>query len=177
MIFDLCSRNNTNFGVPESLPFQKVAPANRKLRVYSNPESNWSCTYSDNLEALPTASSLQFTSNSVCIVTVHGGFFDGSEWLKLEEQFGSNICRWVNITLPGFDGQPSTGRGSYSGGIVDTCKLILELLDHLKIPRVIFLSHSFGGFIRNYFTLLYPNRIAAIGSFTTHAINWNIELR
>lgn len=111
------------------------------------------------------------------MITIHGAAYDGSEWFRLEEAFGDRTIRWVNFTLPGFDNLDERRGSNYTGGVASTCELINDLLEHLNIPRVIILGHSFGGFIRNYFSLLYPAKVLAMGSIATHTLNWNVALR
>lgn len=91
----------------------------------------------------------------ITIVTSHGGAFDTSEFYKFESAFGERTCRWINFSLPGFDGVDER-RGNYSGSVNDVSDLLEELLNHLNIKEFVFLGHSFGGFVRNYYSLKYP---------------------
>jgi hypothetical protein len=83
-------RNLKAFGI-ELTDKKKTAYApSKKQRVDLG--NGWYCNITDNKNKAKHT-----------ILTLHGAPGDHIEWAGLEKEMG-NACRWVNLTIPGFDG-------------------------------------------------------------------------
>ena len=133
-------------------------------------KNGWWCTYTDNQE-----SNHEFKYSSV-ILTVHGCPGSDLEWRTLEKAYGPNIGRFINFIVPGFDGE-SEVREDYTGSEVDICKMIINLMNHLKIDKIVFCGHSMGGFIMYKFYLLYPHRINGLIHTAAPIFNWFLGIK
>ncbi|KAL4510344.1 hypothetical protein ABPG72_008234 [Tetrahymena utriculariae] len=173
-VINLSNENIRNFKIVED-DSVKIPNANRTLRRYENPVNKWFCYYTDNLQELQI-SKQNLEMPELTILALHGGALDYKELTKLEYAFGEKTCRWINYAYPGYDGFDDN-RGSFKGTVREQCQLIAELLDYLEIGQIIFLGHSFGGYYRNYFTLMYPQRVIGIASIATHSFEHNVGFR
>jgi U1 small nuclear ribonucleoprotein C len=63
--------------------------------------------------------------------------------------------RWINFVVPGFDGLDER-RGNYSGSAEDLTKLIVAVLEELKISKIIYVAHSMGSIFGSYFITKHP---------------------
>jgi pimeloyl-ACP methyl ester carboxylesterase len=59
-------------------------------------------------------------------------------------------CRWVNITVPGFD-QEDERRGTYSGSAEQFAEMIVRIIKKLNLGKVIYCGHSLGSIYAAYF--------------------------
>jgi pimeloyl-ACP methyl ester carboxylesterase len=69
-----------------------------------------------------------------------------------------DTCRWVNVIIPGFDGQDER-RANYTGSIQDFSQLLIMLLHHLQVSRIIYVGHSLGSILAGYFINKYPQYV------------------
>ncbi len=90
------------------------------------------------------------------IILVHGWGGSIKSLDKLAELLKKQY-RVVQIDLPGF-GQSENPNSDW--GIDELSKIVLNLLDSLKIKKTIFFGHSFGGSLGIYLAANYPDRIS-----------------
>lgn len=70
-----------------------------------------------------------------------------NEWKQFQQNLGENCVRIIHFVIPGFDRQDERRGDEYKGDVGDICKLLKELLSHLKIKKVILIAPCFSQFI------------------------------
>lgn len=63
-------------------------------------------------------------------------------------------CRWVNLVVPGFDGEDER-RGNYTGSMKDFSELIVRLMGKLGVAKLVLCFHSMGSIYMCHFVTHY----------------------
>lgn len=97
---------------------------------------------------------LNFTTygSGQAIVLIHSGGVDSRVWLEVVPLLAKSNC------VVTFDGR-GTGRSPAPQEPMNLVEDLLELLNHLKLERVVLAGHSMGGEVATHFALSYPDRV------------------
>jgi pimeloyl-ACP methyl ester carboxylesterase len=80
-------------------------------------------------------------------------------------------CRWVNLTIPGFDGEDER-RGDYDGSVEHFSRLIIKLLGVLKVKKVLLCAHSLGSIFSTYFITHHLPYVEGYVNITGNIDQW-----
>lgn len=98
------------------------------------------------------------------IVLVHGFPFDRRMWRMQVGPLTQAGLRVVTVDLPGF------GQNESPSGDVDVhARVVLELLDHLRIPKATVAGFSMGGYVALAMAALAPHRLSGLILLDTRA--------
>lgn len=98
--------------------------------------------------------------NGKTVLLLHGKNFTGAYWGDVMKKL---VSKGYNVVAPdqiGF-GQSSTPE-AYQYSFQQLAKNTKELLDSLRIKKVIVLGHSMGGMLATRFALMYPENVSQL---------------
>jgi pimeloyl-ACP methyl ester carboxylesterase len=91
------------------------------------------------------------------MVLIHGFASSTLVWSKVFLKFASAGYRVIALDMLGYGYSAKPRNGEYT--IPGQAKLLTRLLDHLGIPRAIFIGSSYGGAVAATCALDYPERV------------------
>ena len=124
----------------------------------------WYCHITDNM----------LTPARFTVLTLHGCPGDHKEWAGLEYEMRQK-CRWINLTIPGYDGEDER-RGTYDGSLRHMSELIIRLMKSRGVPKIVFCGHSMGSMVMIHFATHHPEYLDGTINITGLADTWYIGL-
>lgn len=100
------------------------------------------------------------------VVFLHGFCEDSRIWEDFTLDLIEEKFRVVVIDLPGF-GQSEVIEDITMAGM---SKVVLAVLDALKLNQVVLIGHSMGGYVSLAFAEQYPDRLIGLGMFHSQAM-------
>ncbi|KAL4486214.1 hypothetical protein ABPG73_002854 [Tetrahymena malaccensis] len=169
-IYSVCKENQNKFSI-ELIKKQKKDMIQYKSHLIKRAQfdDGWFCFYTDNL------GEHQFFECKEIVLTVHGFPGNWRDWQPIETYIGNNFCRWINLFVPGFDGETETNRGSYKGYLTQLVDLVQRLIkEHLKISqKMILFGYSGGNIVVRLLQKKYPEICKAHINLVGPTIIWN----
>jgi pimeloyl-ACP methyl ester carboxylesterase len=91
------------------------------------------------------------------LILIHGFASSTLVWSKVFLRLAAEGYRVIAVDLLGYGYSAKPKNGEYT--IAGQAKLLVRLLDSLKIPKAIFIGSSYGGAVAATCTLDYPDRV------------------
>ena len=111
--------------------------------------------------------------NAPALVLIHGFASSTLVWSKVFLHLARSCYRLIAVDLLGYGYSAKPRNGEYT--ISGQAKLLVRLLDHLKIPKAIFIGSSYGGAVAATCALDYPDRVEKL--ILVGTVNNNRPLR
>lgn len=106
------------------------------------------------------------TGKGTPIVLIHGYLESSEIWTGFGERL-STTCRILAIDLPGH-GRSEVYSETHSMEMM--ADIVREILENLKIEKVVVIGHSLGGYVTLAFLDLYPHMLSGYCLFHSHPL-------
>jgi pimeloyl-ACP methyl ester carboxylesterase len=111
--------------------------------------------------------------NAPALVLIHGFASSTLVWSKVFLHLAKSGYRVIAVDLLGYGYSAKPRNGEYT--IAGQARLLVRLLDHLKIPKAIFIGSSYGGAVAATCALDYSDRVEKL--ILVGTVNNNRPLR